>query len=81
MSLIEFDEPRNGLLVAGQFVVFYSRQLEKGKILGSGLIELGGTFNEFDYNTLPTKNQSDNDDEDEFDEEIGSANDIGRMRF
>ena len=44
MALVEFDEPRAGLLVAGQFVVFYNRQMDKGKVIGSALIEVGGMF-------------------------------------
>ena len=78
MALVEFDDPRAGLLVAGQFVVFYNRQLDKGKVLGSALIEVGGTFTEFSYNTLPEnkEGQNEDDDEDDYDK---SSNNLDRM--
>lgn len=76
MALVEFDEPRAGLLVAGQFVVFYNRQLDKGKVLGSALIEVGGTFTEFSYNTLPENKEAQNEDEDDYDK---SSNNLDRM--
>lgn len=63
IALIEFDSPRNGLLVAGQFMVFYNRQNDKGKILGSAIVEVAGMFDDFNYNTLPrVKEDSDEDD-------------------
>ena len=77
MALVEFAEPRAGLLVAGQFMVFYNRQLDKGKIIGSGLVEVGGTFSEFSYNTLPEGNEE-NDEENTYDK---SADNIDRMRL
>jgi tRNA-specific 2-thiouridylase len=50
---VEFDEIQKGLLVAGMYVVFYSRIAEKGKIIGSGMIETGGNFDKFEFHTLP----------------------------
>lgn len=79
MALVEFNEPRTGLLISGQFVVFYNRQLDKGKVLGSALIEVGGTFSEFSYNTLPENKENKNEDEE--DSYDSSANNMDRMRF
>lgn len=78
MALVEFEEPRPGLLVAGQFVVFYNRQLEKGKVIGSALIEVGGMFTEFSYNTLPENKENNDEEKDDYD---NSANNLDRMRF
>ncbi|MBC7428023.1 MAG: hypothetical protein H7336_05395 [Bacteriovorax sp.] len=79
MALVEFDEPRSGLLVAGQFLVFYNRQLDKGKVIGSALVEVGGMFSEFSYNTLPEKREGKDDEkEDTYDQ---SADNLDRMRF
>lgn len=61
MALVVFDEPRPGLLVAGQFLVFYNRQQDKGKVLGSGLIETAGIFDDYSYNTLPRKGREPED--------------------
>ena len=58
-ALVEFDEPRAGLLVSGQFLVFYNRQNDKGKVIGSALVEIGGVFDEYSYNTLPSKKEDD----------------------
>ena len=63
MALVEFDDVRPGLLVAGQFLVFYNRQFEKGKVIGCALVETCGMFNSWSYNTLPNKRE-DNDAED-----------------
>lgn len=57
MGLVEFDEVRGGLLVAGQFVVFYNRKLDRGKIIASALVEAGGMFTPWSYNTLPNKKE------------------------
>jgi tRNA-specific 2-thiouridylase len=54
MALVEFPEPRKGLLVPGQYMVFYNRQNEKAKILGSATVEVAGIFDDYSYNTLPT---------------------------
>lgn len=64
--LVDFETERPGLLVAGQFFVFYSRALEKGKIIGSGIVEVGGVFGDGEFNTLPI-NKKDSDDEEETD--------------
>ncbi|MBY0413067.1 MAG: hypothetical protein K2Q18_02825, partial [Bdellovibrionales bacterium] len=53
LVVIEFDEPKQGLLVPGQFLVFYNRQADRGKVIGSGLVEVAGMFDGRDYNTLP----------------------------
>lgn len=62
--LVDFEESRPGLLVAGQLVVFYNRQNEKGKVIASGLIEAGGNFDANGYNTLP-EIKEDGDEEEE----------------
>lgn len=71
--LVDFEMERPGLLVAGQFFVFYSRALEKGKIVGSGIVEVGGVFGNGEFNTLPI-NKKDSDDEDETDNEHEKLN-------
>lgn len=53
--LVAFDEEHQGLLIPGQFVVFYTRQGIKGKVIGAGLVEVAGVFDEYGYNTLPPK--------------------------
>ncbi len=53
--LIVFDEEKQGLLIPGQFIVFYTRQGAKGKVIGSGLVEVAGVFDGYGYNTLPFK--------------------------
>jgi hypothetical protein len=53
--VIEYKVEQNGILIPGQFVAFYSREGEKGKVLGSGIIELGGIFANGNYHTLPNK--------------------------
>jgi tRNA-specific 2-thiouridylase len=63
--LIEFTTEQKGLLVPGQFAVLYSRSGEKGKVLGSGLIDVAGMFDKYDYNTLPVRKEGTDDDEDE----------------
>jgi tRNA-specific 2-thiouridylase len=77
MALVEFDEVRPGLLVAGQFLVFYNRQLDKGKVIGSALVEASGMFNERSYNTLPDKKE----DSDEETELSSRPNHIDKLGF
>lgn len=62
--VVDFENERSGLLVAGQLFVFYSRELDKGKVLGSGIVEVGGVFKKEGFNTLPI-NRRDVDEEDE----------------
>lgn len=64
-ALVEFDNPREGLLVPGQFLVFYNREHDKGKVVGSGLVENSGMFDEFNYNTLPEKKEETDEDQEE----------------
>lgn len=58
---VEFNEERKGLLIPGQLAVFYSRSGDKGKVLGSGILEVGGMFDKLDYNTLPKHRKGDED--------------------
>ncbi|MFA6238589.1 MAG: aminomethyltransferase beta-barrel domain-containing protein [Bacteriovorax sp.] len=70
--LIEFETQRTGLLVAGQFFVFYTRPKDKGKVLGSAIVEVGGNFANEEFNTLPyyrKDSDEEEDDEDNHDEE------------
>ena len=62
---IEFEKEQSGILIPGQFLVFYNRQGEKGRVLGSGLVEVGGVFDEYGYNTLPSKKENNGDEDDE----------------
>ena len=62
--LVDFGIERPGLLVPGQMFVFYNRSMEKGKVLGSGMVEVGGVFNKNQFNTLP-KIKRDFDEKDE----------------
>ena len=64
-ALVEFDTPREGLLVPGQFLVFYNREHDKGKVVGSGLVENSGMFDGFNYNTLPEKKEETDEDQEE----------------
>lgn len=66
-AMVEFDEARPGLLVPGQFLVFYNRQLDKGKVIGSGLVEISGMFDETGFNTLPQRKEETDEDEEETD--------------
>lgn len=60
--LVDFETERSGILIGGQFFVFYSRATAKGKILGSAIVEVGGTFANGEFNTLPiNKKESDED--------------------
>lgn len=62
---IEYKDEQRGLLIPGQFVAFYSREAEKGKILGSGIIEIGGIFANGEYHTLPNKTKKDSSEAEE----------------
>jgi tRNA-specific 2-thiouridylase len=66
--LIDFESERPGLLVPGSFITFYSRQGEKGKVLGSAIVEVSGMFANNEFNTLPIY-RKDSDEEEEFNEE------------
>lgn len=62
--LIDFESERPGLLVPGTFVAFYNRQGEKGKVIGSAIVEVAGMFANGEFNTLPVyKKDSDEDDD------------------
>jgi len=61
--LIDFGEIRPGLIQSGVFAAIYSRSGEKGKVIGSGLVEFSGVFSEYEFNTLP-KIKKDEDEED-----------------
>ncbi len=63
MCMIDFEAERPGLLIPGQYFVFYNRKEEKGKVLGSGIVEVGGLFANGEFNTLPI-NKKDPDEED-----------------
>ena len=77
MALVEFDDVRPGLLVAGQFLVFYNRQLDKGKVIGSALVETSGVFSEWSYNTLPEKKE----DPDEHNKDSSKPNHLEKLSF
>jgi tRNA-specific 2-thiouridylase len=64
--LIDFEGERPGILIPGQFFVFYSRSGDKGKVIGSAIVEVGGMFANNEFNTLP-KNKKDSDEEDDDD--------------
>ena len=58
--MVDFESVRPGILIPGQLFVFYNRQLDKGKVIGSGIVEVGGTFIDGEFNTLPiNKKESD----------------------
>jgi tRNA-specific 2-thiouridylase len=59
--VLEYKVEQSGVLIPGQYVALYSREGEKGKVLGSGIIEVGGIFANGDYHTLPNKNKKDPD--------------------
>lgn len=64
--LVDFEAERPGILVAGQLFVFYSREFDKGKVLGSGIVEVSGVFESGEFNSLPiNKRDSDEDRDDE----------------
>ena len=61
--VVDFEAERPGLLVAGQFFAFYSRANERGKVIGSAIVEVGGVFANGEFNTLPIyKRESDEED-------------------
>jgi tRNA-specific 2-thiouridylase len=60
--LVDFESERPGLLVPGQYVVFYNKKEDKGKVLGSAMVEVGGVFSNGKFNTLPYY-KKDSDDE------------------
>ncbi len=51
--LIDFEDRRPGILITGQFFAFYNRKSEKGKIIGTAIVEMGGFFENGDFLTLP----------------------------
>ena len=59
--VVEYTEMQNGNLIPGQLMVLYNREGEKGKILGSGIVELGGTFANGNYHTFPRKRIKEDD--------------------
>ncbi|MBC7538277.1 MAG: hypothetical protein H7281_05625 [Bacteriovorax sp.] len=61
--VVDFECERPGILVGGQFFVFYSRAQDKGKVLGSAIVEIGGVFGDGEFNTLPI-NKKESDEED-----------------
>jgi tRNA-specific 2-thiouridylase len=60
--LVEFLNVEVGFLVPGEHMTFYSRALEKGKVLGGGIIEVAGVFEKDGYHSLPLKKDK-NDEE------------------
>lgn len=62
--LIDFEGERPGLLIPGTFVAFYNRQGEKGKVIGTAIVEVGGVFANGRINTLPIY-RKDSDEEEE----------------
>jgi tRNA U34 2-thiouridine synthase MnmA/TrmU len=60
---VEFDEAQSGLLTPGMFAVLYNRGNEKGKIIGSGLVDRSGVFTLGEYNTLPKIKDEENDED------------------
>jgi tRNA-specific 2-thiouridylase len=71
---VDFECERPGLLVPGQFFVFYSRALDKGKVLGSGIVEIGGVFANGEFNTLPEIIRNSDEVEEEVDESFEKFN-------
>lgn len=62
---IDFEVERPGLLVPGQFFTFYSRKEEKGKVLGSAIVEMGGYFQDGEIRTLPIYRKDSDEEETE----------------
>lgn len=86
MALVEFDEIKRGILVAGQFLVFYNRKSEKGRVLGSALVEASGMFNSWSYNTLPDKKEENSENAEDADDaenaqENTKTNYVEKMQF
>jgi tRNA-specific 2-thiouridylase len=68
--LVDFETERPGLLVAGQFFVFYNRALDRGKVIGSAIVEVGGVFKDGKFNTLPVnKKESDEEEKNSHEDE------------
>lgn len=61
--LVDFETERSGLIVPGEFFTFYSRKEEKGKVLGSAEVEVGGVFANGEYNTLPVYKKDSDEEE------------------
>lgn len=59
--LVDFELEKSGLLIPGQFCVFYSRPNDKGKVLGSGFMEVAGVFADGEFNTLPVYQKEGNE--------------------
>ncbi len=59
--LVDFEGERPGMIVAGQYFVFYSRPNEKGKVLGSAFAEVGGIFENGDLVSLPIYQKENNE--------------------
>ncbi len=51
--VVDFETERPGLIVAGEHFTFYSRKEDKGKVLGSAVVEVAGVFANGEFNTLP----------------------------
>lgn len=65
ICLVDFETERAGVLVPGQFFVFYTRALDKGKVVGTGIVEVGGIFGNGEFNTLPVYKKDSEDEEDD----------------
>lgn len=74
VCLVDFLEERPGVLIAGQFFVFYTKAQDKGKVIGSAIVEVGGVFADGEFNTLPI-NKKDSDDE------VEEASDDEKLHF
>lgn len=66
--LVDFESERPGLLVPGTFMTFYNRQGEKGKVLGSAIVDIAGVFANGEFNTLPVY-RKDSDEEEQISEQ------------
>lgn len=62
---IDFEIEIAGLLVPGQFFTFYSRKEDKGKVVGSGIVEMGGYFKDGEIKTLPIYRKESDEEETE----------------
>lgn len=77
MALVEFADVKSGQLVAGQFLAFYNKKLDRGKIIASGMVEAAGVFDDWSYNSLPPKT----DETEEEANEATKANNRDRLGF
>ena len=77
MALVELDREYPGLLVSGQYLVFYNRATDKGKVLASALVEAAGLFDETGYNTLPARKEE----TDESQKESSKKNQYDKLGF